>query len=161
MVDDLLHQEQSSALTVCGSRKDRTHGWSNSEVPPNKLAVEQMNLSHRRKHQPLLCTHWTCLLYGSSSVNGRRLFREALVEGNMESYFRLAEQFRTQDDPAFCGLSTLTMVLNALAIDPGRIWKGIHVGVIASQLFSSCVRRYSNTVKRFLTRRRRICHFLV
>ena len=42
----------------------------------------------------------------------------------MECYFRLAEQFRTQDDPAFCGLSTLTMVLNALAIDPGRIWKG-------------------------------------
>lgn len=42
----------------------------------------------------------------------------------MESYFRLAEQFRTQDEPAFCGLSTLTMVLNALAVDPGRVWKG-------------------------------------
>ncbi|CAN0355841.1 unnamed protein product, partial [Laminaria digitata] len=58
-----------------------------------------------------------------SSADGRKLFREALVEGNMESYFRLAEQFRTQDDPAFCGLSTLTMVLNALAVDPGRTWK--------------------------------------
>lgn len=42
----------------------------------------------------------------------------------MESYFRLAEQFRTQDDPSFCGLSSLTMVLNALAVDPGRTWKG-------------------------------------
>lgn len=59
-----------------------------------------------------------------SSADGRRLFREALIEGNMESYFRLAEQFRTQDDLAFCGLSTLTMVLNALAVDPGRVWKG-------------------------------------
>lgn len=59
-----------------------------------------------------------------SSVAGRELFREALIEGNMESYFRLAEQFRTQDDPAFCGLSTLTMVLNALSVDPGRTWKG-------------------------------------
>lgn len=46
----------------------------------------------------------------------------------MESYFRLAEQFRTQDDPSFCGLSSLTMVLNALAVDPGRTWKGeIHM----------------------------------
>eukprot|EP00903_Cladosiphon_okamuranus_P008074 g7788.t1 len=59
-----------------------------------------------------------------SSSEGRKLFREALFEGTMESYFRLAEQFRTQDEPAFCGLSTLTMVLNALAVDPGRVWKG-------------------------------------
>lgn len=45
----------------------------------------------------------------------------------MENYFRLAEQFRTQDEPAFCGLSTLTMVLNSLAVDPGRAWKGVRV----------------------------------
>lgn len=62
---------------------------------------------------------------GDSSEEGRNLFREALVEGTMENYFRLAEQFRTQDEPAFCGLSTLTMVLNALAVDPGRAWKGM------------------------------------
>lgn len=61
-----------------------------------------------------------------SSADGRELFREALLDGNMESYFRLAEQFRTQDDPAFCGLSTLTMVLNSLAVDPGRVWKGMY-----------------------------------
>jgi len=42
----------------------------------------------------------------------------------MEAYFILAEQFRTQDEPAFCGVSTMTMVLNALAVDPGKIWKG-------------------------------------
>ena len=34
-------------------------------------------------------------------------------------------QFRTQDDPAFCGLATLVMTLNALHIDPGRTWKGV------------------------------------
>ena len=45
--------------------------------------------------------------------------------GSLEVYFRLAEQFRTQDEPAFCGLSTLTMVLNALAVDPKRVWKGV------------------------------------
>ena len=31
---------------------------------------------------------------------------------------------RTQDEPAFCGLASLAMVLNALAIDPRRAWKG-------------------------------------
>lgn len=30
----------------------------------------------------------------------------------------------TQNDPAFCGLGTLCMVLNALEIDPQRKWKG-------------------------------------
>lgn len=58
------------------------------------------------------------------STEGRKLFREALAAGNMENYFFLAEQFRTQDDPTFCGLATLAMVLNSLRIDPMRTWKG-------------------------------------
>lgn len=31
---------------------------------------------------------------------------------------------RTQDEPAFCGLASIAMVLSALAIDPKRAWKG-------------------------------------
>jgi glutathione gamma-glutamylcysteinyltransferase len=27
-------------------------------------------------------------------------------------------------EPAFCGLGTLAMVLNALGVDPKRVWKG-------------------------------------
>lgn len=42
----------------------------------------------------------------------------------MNNYFTLAEQYRTQSEPAFCGLGTLTMALNSLSIDPGRVWKG-------------------------------------
>ncbi|ORZ34841.1 Phytochelatin synthase-domain-containing protein, partial [Catenaria anguillulae PL171] len=42
----------------------------------------------------------------------------------MESYFRLASQFTTQSEPAYCGLGTLCMVLNALGVDPQRQWKG-------------------------------------
>jgi hypothetical protein len=42
----------------------------------------------------------------------------------MSGFFKLIEQYSTQDEPAFCGLSSLTMVLNALAIDPRRPWKG-------------------------------------
>ena len=59
-----------------------------------------------------------------SSAEGRTLFREALEGGTMEGYFPLAEQFHTQAEPAFCGLGSLVMVLNALTIDPGRSWKG-------------------------------------
>jgi len=59
-----------------------------------------------------------------SSAEGRALFRDALAQGTMEGYFALAEQFHTQAEPAYCGLGTLVMVLNALEIDPGRTWKG-------------------------------------
>ena len=55
-----------------------------------------------------------------SSPHGKRIFGEALASGYMECFFMLAAQFRTQDEPAFCGLSTLVMVLNALCVDPGR-----------------------------------------
>ncbi len=63
-------------------------------------------------------------LVAFSSAEGRALFREALDDGTMEGYFPLAEQFHTQAEPSFCGLGALVVVLNALAIDPGRAWKG-------------------------------------
>ncbi|KAJ3370006.1 hypothetical protein GGF31_004857 [Allomyces arbusculus] len=58
-----------------------------------------------------------------SSREGKALFRQALEEGHMETYFRLAAQFTTQADPAFCGLGTLCMVLNTLNVDPLRQWR--------------------------------------
>lgn len=59
-----------------------------------------------------------------SSLAGRELFAEALACGGLNGYFPLAEQFHTQSDPAFCGLGSLVVALNALGIDPGRLWKG-------------------------------------
>lgn len=61
-----------------------------------------------------------------SSPEGKKLFREAInsQDNYMQIYFPLAEQFITQAEPAFCGLATLAMCLNALQIDPGRLWKG-------------------------------------
>lgn len=64
----------------------------------------------------------TCIAF--CSEEGRRVFREALHASDMECYFSLAAQFRTQDEPAFCGLSTLVMILNALEVDPLKVWKG-------------------------------------
>jgi len=92
-----------------------------------------------RRKLPEMCTSF-------NSDEGKKIFKEALDEGEvtllyqhtgnelvqvtspssgyMNCYFPLAAQFRTQEEPAFCGLSTLVMVLNALEVDPGRVWKG-------------------------------------
>jgi len=59
-----------------------------------------------------------------SSREGREVFAQALAASGLDGYFRLAEQFHTQADPAFCGLGSLVVALNALGIDPGRLWKG-------------------------------------
>lgn len=59
-----------------------------------------------------------------ASPEGQQLFAEGLAAGGLGGYFALAEQYHTQSDPAFCGLGSLVVALNALAIDPGRTWKG-------------------------------------
>lgn len=64
-------------------------------------------------------------LVAFSSEAGKKIFRDALKEGHMENFFTLSENLQIQSEPAYCGLGTLTMVLNSLQIDPGRNWKGI------------------------------------
>ncbi len=59
-----------------------------------------------------------------SSPEGRQVFAEALAKQGLNGYFPLAAQFHTQSDPSFCGLGSLVVALNALAIDPERLWKG-------------------------------------
>lgn len=59
-----------------------------------------------------------------ASAQGKQLFAQALATGHMEGYFRLAQQFHTQAEPAYCGLGSLVVALNALDIDPGRLWRG-------------------------------------
>uniref|UniRef100_A0A6N2LAB7 glutathione gamma-glutamylcysteinyltransferase n=1 Tax=Salix viminalis TaxID=40686 RepID=A0A6N2LAB7_SALVM len=59
-----------------------------------------------------------------ASPQGKQLFIEALEGGTMDSFFKLISCYQTQSEPAYCGLASLAMVLNALAIDPGRTWKG-------------------------------------
>ena len=59
-----------------------------------------------------------------SSPKGREVFASAMASGGTYSFFPLIEQLQTQPEPAFCGLTTLVIVLNALAVDPRRSWKG-------------------------------------
>lgn len=63
------------------------------------------------------------LLFFSFKIS-QQLFSEALQSGTMEGFFKLISYFQTQSEPAYCGLASLSVVLNALAIDPGRKWKG-------------------------------------
>lgn len=58
-----------------------------------------------------------------SSPEGRKLFSQALAAGTADSFFDLIAHFSTQDEPAYCGLASLAMVLNALNVDPRRPWK--------------------------------------
>ncbi len=55
---------------------------------------------------------------------GRALLRASLAEGTAEAFFPLSAHLHTQAEPAWCGFGTLITVLNALEIDPGRVWKG-------------------------------------
>jgi glutathione gamma-glutamylcysteinyltransferase len=49
---------------------------------------------------------------------------EALTQNSAAAYIPLTEHFCNQSDPAFCGITTLLMVLNAFAVDPMVRWKG-------------------------------------
>ncbi|KAK7336888.1 hypothetical protein VNO77_17439 [Canavalia gladiata] len=59
-----------------------------------------------------------------TSPEGKKIFIEALRQGTMEAFFKLISYYQAQSEPAYCGLATLSVVLNALSIDPGRKWKG-------------------------------------
>jgi glutathione gamma-glutamylcysteinyltransferase len=63
-------------------------------------------------------------LIAFASPAGRALFDASRAAGGMEAFFPLIEQFHTQAEPAFCGLGTLVVTLNALGVDPGRLWRG-------------------------------------
>jgi glutathione gamma-glutamylcysteinyltransferase len=95
------------------------------------------NISNRTLHKVRLLSTPTALensfhkrvlpssLIALNSTEGKKVFIEALEEGNMESYFPLAEQFMTQSEPAYCAVTSLAMVMNALNHDPQRVWKGV------------------------------------
>lgn len=63
-------------------------------------------------------------LVAFASPQGRLLLRQALMAGDAEAFYPLVAHLHTQAEPAWCGIGTLVTVLNALEIDPGRVWKG-------------------------------------
>ena len=73
-----------------------------------------------------------------ASPLGQAIFADAMATNGTGCFFHLMQQFRTQDEPAYCGISTLVMVLNALRVDPGKVWKGVWKWW-AESMFDCCV----------------------
>ena len=86
-------------------------------VRPPTPSPEPTAYSVRRRVLPdhLLALH---------SSQGQARFLQALQEGTAASYLPLTMHFANQSDPAFCGITTLLVVLNAGGVDPHTRWKG-------------------------------------
>lgn len=106
------HGKHLEKYTVDGS-----HSLEKSSLlkvtPPHEHKVS----FYRRSLPPFLTAF--------NSPEGRSLFREAMDRGHVENYFDLVGNFTSQNEPAYCGLGTLAMILNSLEVDPGRTWKGV------------------------------------
>ena len=63
-------------------------------------------------------------LIALSSKEGRTMLLESLQAGTAESYWSLMEHFTNQSDPAYCGVTTLLIVLNSMSVDPNILWRG-------------------------------------
>lgn len=132
---EVMHVERKLAAAPRVESVVRDVPVVNSSAPHVQVvnsAVVAVQTSFHRRHLPHDCIAF-------SSADGRKLFVEALNSSRnfMQIYFPLAEQFITQAEPAYCGLSTLAMCLNALQIDPGRLWKGAWRW-FSEELFDCC-----------------------
>lgn len=63
-------------------------------------------------------------LVAFTSKEGKERFVRALTSNYAEAYYPLSQQFLNQSDPAYCGVTTLLVVLNAMAMDPNVRWRG-------------------------------------
>ena len=80
------------------------------------------------------CANLSKTFYGRSlpqnlidyrSAESKTRLRRSLQTGYAVSYLALSSCFNTQAEPAYCGVSTLAIILNALRIDPQLIWRTI------------------------------------
>ncbi|KAI9256170.1 Phytochelatin synthase-domain-containing protein [Sporodiniella umbellata] len=97
-----------------------------SIFPASQAFLRQATTSSILDSRPLFSETFTTDidLVKFTSPEGKRLFRNAMIQGHAESFFKLMGNFSTQSSPTHGGVSSLAMVLNALEIDPKRIWKG-------------------------------------
>ncbi|KAF9309039.1 hypothetical protein BG003_010284 [Podila horticola] len=106
------NEQGSAVITVTGV----------PEQDPKSEVVEMMesvlNSTFYRRELPPHLDSFT-------SASGKRLFKDMILAGTGENFFKLVTSFNTQSDPAFCGVSSLSMVLNALEIDPRKQWRGV------------------------------------
>mmetsp|Transcript_10409 Transcript_10409/g.28771 ORF Transcript_10409/g.28771 Transcript_10409/m.28771 type:complete len:477 (-) Transcript_10409:1217-2647(-) len=64
------------------------------------------------------------LVVALDSPRGRKRLLRSLAANAAVPYLALQNHFTNQSDPAYCGITTLLVVLNAFSVDPLRRWKG-------------------------------------
>lgn len=113
-------QQEAASSTIVERAEEALVRMTESERSPaetNRNESAVMAISFYRRPLPPDCI-------ALDSTQGRQLFERSLLAGRAEPFLPLVSQFTTQSEPAFCGLGSLAMVLNALQVDPGRPWKG-------------------------------------
>jgi glutathione gamma-glutamylcysteinyltransferase len=58
------------------------------------------------------------------SVESRARLTRCLAQGSAAQFLNLTAAYQHQSEVAYCGLTTLTVALNALDVDPAKVWKG-------------------------------------
>ncbi|KAI9330193.1 Phytochelatin synthase-domain-containing protein, partial [Obelidium mucronatum] len=116
-----IHQRTSTAATTTPATTSIQPSLPIS-TPGSCAVVNLHNLPppastfYRRSLPPILTSF--------NSSEGKKLFKESLAKGTAEAFLHLSGNLAHQSEPAFCGLGSLAIVLNALEIDPNRPWKG-------------------------------------
>ena len=96
--------------------------------PANMFAMKQQQQEQQQQQQQQRTFYRralpsdTCIALSSKA--GKNRFQSAMNHHGLKSFFPLMEQHSTQSEPAFCGISSLAIALNAFAVDPRRTWKG-------------------------------------
>jgi len=126
---------QSPRITVVTNYAPEAHSQPEPLITECTCGFQKQQDVLRDSHEPLppplpepiYSVHKRVLpsiLTALSSPQGRQHLQESLMAETAESYWALTEQFVNQSDPAYCGVTTLLMILNAMNIDPNVRWKG-------------------------------------
>ena len=59
-------------------------------------------------------------------LKAQTYIKNAICQGNAANFFSARDVYNVQAHPAFCGLTTLSNMLNAANIDPKKIWNELH-----------------------------------
>jgi len=105
----------ANVIMTTNATKTTTTTAASAAASPNK-PVKEFKTTLYKRELPSTCTAF-------NSRAGKRRLASALATGGLRSFFALMEQHATQSEPAYCGLATLIVVLNAFAVDPQQAWK--------------------------------------
>ena len=94
--------------------------FSSSFIPiPNRVTFKKYaHISAYKRKEPTLGINFL-------SAQSKKMLQDCLKDNTANPFFSLTDQYITQADPAFCGLTNLVVILNTLSVDPKRKWKGI------------------------------------